>query len=186
MFLRPEARSNVALDGDRPPVPAKKVRSTCRFHEASFDVTIEAGGSGPSTVRRREGDTAMRFMSIFRISRAIIPYLLERGMSYLLEHWWGLNGDTARRLGPLLSQGCQFAFVLLAADAIQGVMGEPTANLLKLAVTLRWLQHLWMPASTRRVEFPLSVRRAPNEPSPPTRSISQRLIYESDEGNDCC
>lgn len=78
----------------------------------------------------------MRFMSIFRISRAIIPYLLERGMSYLLERWWGLNGDTARRLGPLLSQGCQFAFVLLAADAIQGVMGEPTANLLKLAVTL--------------------------------------------------
>jgi Kef-type K+ transport system membrane component KefB len=78
----------------------------------------------------------MRFMSIFRISRAIIPYLLERGMSYLLERWWGLNGDTARRLGPLLSQGCRFAFVLLAADAIQGVMGEPTANLLKLAVTL--------------------------------------------------
>jgi hypothetical protein len=78
----------------------------------------------------------MRFMSIFMISRAIIPYLLERGMSYLLERWWGLNGDTARRLGPLLSQGCQFAFGLLAADAIQGVMGEPTANLLKLAVTL--------------------------------------------------
>jgi hypothetical protein len=119
----------MALDGDRPPVPAKKVRSTCRFHEASFDVTIEAGGSGRSRpVGGGKETQPCGLLSIFRISRAIILYLLER--------WWGLNGDTARRLGPLLSQGCQFAFVLLAADAIQGVMGEPTANLLKLAVTL--------------------------------------------------
>jgi glutathione-regulated potassium-efflux system protein KefB len=70
----------------------------------------------------------MRFMIIVSASRAIIPYLLER--------WWGLNGDTARRLGPVLSQGGKFAFGLFAADAIQGVMGEPMANLLKIAVTL--------------------------------------------------
>ena len=30
------------------PYLPKKVRSTCRFHEASFDVTIEAGDSGRS------------------------------------------------------------------------------------------------------------------------------------------
>jgi Kef-type K+ transport system membrane component KefB len=68
----------------------------------------------------------MRFMIIVTASRAIIPYLLER--------CWGLNSDTARRLGPVLSQGGEF--VLLAADAIQRVIGEPMANLLTLAVTL--------------------------------------------------
>ena len=30
----------------------KKVRSTCRFHEASFDVTIEAGFRPIETVRQ--------------------------------------------------------------------------------------------------------------------------------------
>jgi Kef-type K+ transport system membrane component KefB len=70
----------------------------------------------------------MRFMIILRASRAIIPYLLER--------CWGLNSDTARRLGSVLSQGVEFAFVLLATDVIQGVISEPIANLLTLAVTL--------------------------------------------------
>ena len=36
----------------------------------------------------------MRFMIIVRASRAIIPYLIER--------WLGLNGDTARRIGPVV------------------------------------------------------------------------------------
>ena len=67
-------------------------------------------------------------MIILRASRAIIPYLLER--------CWGLNSDTARRLGSVLSQGVEFAFVLLATDVIQGVISEPIANLLTLAVTL--------------------------------------------------
>jgi Kef-type K+ transport system membrane component KefB len=70
----------------------------------------------------------MRLMIIVRASRAIILCLLER--------CWGLNSDTARRLGPVLCQGGEFAFALLAADAIQGVIGEPIANLLTLAVTL--------------------------------------------------
>ena len=48
----------------------------------------------------------MRFMIIVRDGRAIIPYLLER--------WLGLDGDTARRIGPVLSQGSEFAFVLFA------------------------------------------------------------------------
>ena len=70
----------------------------------------------------------MRFMIIVRASRAIIPYLLER--------WLGLNGDTARRIGPVLSQGGEFAFVLFAVGAIQSVVGEPLVHLLKLVVTL--------------------------------------------------
>jgi len=63
----------------------------------------------------------MRFMITIRVSRAIIPYLLER--------WSRVNGDTARRLAPALSQSGEFAVVLFAADAIQGVIGEPMANL---------------------------------------------------------
>ena len=59
----------------------------------------------------------MRLKIILRASRAIIPYLLER--------CWGLNSDTARRLGSVLSQGVEFAFVLLATDVIQGVISEP-------------------------------------------------------------
>jgi len=54
----------------------------------------------------------MRFMITIRVSRAIIPYLLER--------WSRVNGDTARRLAPVLSQSGEFAVVLFAADAIPG------------------------------------------------------------------
>ena len=71
----------------------------------------------------------MRFMIIVRASRAIIPYLLER--------WLGLNGDTARRIGPVLSHGGEFAFVLFGAVGLmQSMIGEPLVQLIKLAVTL--------------------------------------------------
>ncbi|MGA7373372.1 MAG: hypothetical protein WBE89_15875 [Methyloceanibacter sp.] len=70
----------------------------------------------------------MRFMIIVRASRAIIPYLLER--------WLGLNGDTARRIGPVLSQGGEFAFALFAVGVMQSIIGEPLVHLIKLAVTL--------------------------------------------------
>lgn len=68
----------------------------------------------------------MRFMITVSASKAIIASLIERRR--------GL--DTARRLAPVLSQGCEFALGLLASDAIQRVIGEPMANLLTLAVTL--------------------------------------------------
>jgi Kef-type K+ transport system membrane component KefB len=48
----------------------------------------------------------------------------------------GLNGDTARRIGHVLSQGGEFAFVLFAVGVIQGMIGEPLVHLLKLAVPL--------------------------------------------------
>ena len=70
----------------------------------------------------------MRFMIIVRASRAIIPYPLER--------WLGLNGDTARRIGPVLSQGGEFAFILFAVGVIQSMIGEPLVHLIKLVVTL--------------------------------------------------
>jgi monovalent cation:proton antiporter-2 (CPA2) family protein len=54
----------------------------------------------------------------------------------LLGRWWGLGGIAARRLGLVLSQGGEFAFVLFAAGALEGVIDRPLANLLTLAVTL--------------------------------------------------
>jgi monovalent cation:proton antiporter-2 (CPA2) family protein len=55
---------------------------------------------------------------------------------YLLGRWWGLDGRAARRLGLVISQGGEFAFVLFGAGALAGVIDQDTANLLTLAVTL--------------------------------------------------
>jgi hypothetical protein len=95
------------------------------LQKSSFDVSIsrslvrrdhrggvQADRDRPAARLRKEGDTTMRFMIIVRASRAIIPYLLER--------WLGLNGDTARRIGHVLSQGGEFAFVMFAVGVIQG------------------------------------------------------------------
>jgi glutathione-regulated potassium-efflux system protein KefB len=62
------------------------------------------------------------------IVKAIILYVLGR--------WWGLDGRAARRLGLVISQGGEFAFVLFGAGALAGVINQGTANLLTLAVTL--------------------------------------------------
>ena len=55
---------------------------------------------------------------------------------YLLGRWWGLNSVAARRLGLVISQGGEFAFVLFGAGALAGVIDQGMANLLTLAVTL--------------------------------------------------
>ena len=61
---------------------------------------------------------------------------IKAGILFLLGRWWGLGSNAARRLGLVLSQGGEFAFVLFAAGALQGVIDRPFANLLTLAVTL--------------------------------------------------
>jgi len=55
---------------------------------------------------------------------------------YLLARWWGLNRSPALRLGLVLSQGGEFAFVLFTAGLAEGVIGAAQASLLTLAVTL--------------------------------------------------
>jgi len=55
---------------------------------------------------------------------------------YALGRWWGLDSPAARRLGLVLSQGGEFAFVLFAAGAVEGVIDRTMANLLTVAVTL--------------------------------------------------
>jgi Kef-type K+ transport system membrane component KefB/voltage-gated potassium channel Kch len=54
---------------------------------------------------------------------------------YLLGRRWGLDNAAARRLGLVISQGGEFAFVLFGAGALQSVIEQSTANLLILAVT---------------------------------------------------
>ncbi len=68
---------------------------------------------------------------------AIVAVLitLKAAILYLLGRRWGLDGAAARRLGLVISQGGEFAFVLFAAGALQGVIEQSTANLLILAVT---------------------------------------------------
>jgi len=53
-----------------------------------------------------------------------------------LGRWWGLPNPSARRLGLVLSQGGEFAFVLFAVGLSEGVVDRDLASLLTLAVTL--------------------------------------------------
>ena len=62
--------------------------------------------------------------------------LIKAAILYLLGRWWGLDNRGARRLGLVISQGGEFAFVLFGAGALEGVIDRHMANLLTLAVTL--------------------------------------------------
>jgi monovalent cation:proton antiporter-2 (CPA2) family protein len=53
-----------------------------------------------------------------------------------LGRWWGLKTVPARRLGIVLSQGGEFAFVLFSVGIVEGAIDRDTAGLLTLAVTL--------------------------------------------------
>jgi len=68
---------------------------------------------------------------------AIVAVLvtLKAVILYRLGRRWGLDRAAARRLGLVISQGGEFAFVLFGAGASQGVIEQSTANLLILAVT---------------------------------------------------
>jgi glutathione-regulated potassium-efflux system protein KefB len=62
--------------------------------------------------------------------------LVKGSILYGLGRWWGLGNAQARRLGIVLSQGGEFAFVLFSVGLAEGVIGRETASLLTLAVTL--------------------------------------------------
>lgn len=55
---------------------------------------------------------------------------------YALGRWHGLDDWAARRLGLSISQGGEFAFVLLAAGATAGVLTSRVSEPLEVAVTL--------------------------------------------------
>ena len=54
----------------------------------------------------------------------------------VLGRWQGLDRWSARRMALALSQGGEFAFVLLAQGATAGVLTRPEANLISVVVTL--------------------------------------------------
>ena len=75
-----------------------------------------------------------RPVDLFAIVLGLVT--IKAGILYLLGRWWGLASGSARRLGLVLSQGGEFAFVLFAAGIAAGVIGQDLAGLLTLAVTL--------------------------------------------------
>ncbi|MEM7193003.1 MAG: monovalent cation:proton antiporter-2 (CPA2) family protein, partial [Pseudomonadota bacterium] len=69
---------------------------------------------------------------------AIVAVLIavKVAVLYGLGRWWCLGNAPARRLGIVLSQGGDFAFVLFAVGTVEGAIDRDTAGLLTLAVTL--------------------------------------------------
>ena len=61
---------------------------------------------------------------------------IKAAVLYGLGRWWGLQRQAAVRLGLVVSQGGEFAFVLFSAGALAGVIGQSQASLLTLAVSL--------------------------------------------------
>ena len=70
------------------------------------------------------------------IAIVLVLVAIKAVILYLLGRWWGLDSKGARRLGLVISQGGEFAFVLFGAGALEGVIDRHMANLLTLAVTL--------------------------------------------------
>ncbi|MGH6735954.1 MAG: monovalent cation:proton antiporter-2 (CPA2) family protein [Methyloceanibacter sp.] len=62
--------------------------------------------------------------------------IIKAAILFLLGRRWGMDNRAARRLGLVLSQGGEFAFVLFAVGVADGVIGRDTQALLTLAVTL--------------------------------------------------
>jgi len=89
---------------------------------------IAVGMSIDLTVLLAEPLTLLAIVAVLIIVKAAVLYAAGR--------WWGLKSSSARRLGLVISQGGEFAFVLFSAGALAGVIGQPLANLLTLAVTL--------------------------------------------------
>jgi len=61
---------------------------------------------------------------------------IKAAILYVLGRRWGLKSEPARRLGLVISQGGEFAFVLFAAGVGAHVIDQHLANLLVLAVTV--------------------------------------------------
>jgi glutathione-regulated potassium-efflux system protein KefB len=61
---------------------------------------------------------------------------IKAAILYGLGRWWGIGDAPSRRLGIVLSQGGEFAFVLFSVGVVEGVIGRDMASLLTLAVTM--------------------------------------------------
>lgn len=66
----------------------------------------------------------------------VILLLVKTAVLYGLGRWQGLSGANARRLGVSISQGGEFAFVLLTAGVGYGVLAQGQSEFLSVVVTL--------------------------------------------------
>ena len=70
------------------------------------------------------------------VGLTITLMLVKALILYGLGRWQGLESGPARRLGLILSQGGEFAFVLLSVGQVEGVLGHKPAELLAVIITL--------------------------------------------------
>ncbi|MDX2288990.1 MAG: cation:proton antiporter [Hyphomicrobiaceae bacterium] len=77
--------------------------------------------------------------------------------------WQGLETRAARRLALVLSQGGEFAFVLLTQGVMADVLDEPTADLMTVVVTLSMAA---TPLLLLADDFLAPARATPREPDP--------------------
>ena len=70
------------------------------------------------------------------VSLTVTLMLVKAIILYALGRWQGLEPGPARRLGLILSQGGEFAFVLLSVGQTEGVLGHQPAELLAVIITM--------------------------------------------------
>ncbi|MBS0250760.1 MAG: cation:proton antiporter [Proteobacteria bacterium] len=70
------------------------------------------------------------------ISATLILLAVKSVILYLLGRWQGLEARPARRLAFALSQGGEFAFVLLSVGQAAGVLGSGSSQIMAVIVTL--------------------------------------------------
>ena len=73
-------------------------------------------------------------LHVFTLATGIV--VIKVLVLYGLGRWWGLDRAPARRLGLVLSQGGEFAFVLLTAGALANVISIVDASLFVVVVTV--------------------------------------------------
>jgi len=82
-------------------------------------------------------DLALIAQHAFVVAGIVVALLATKSaILYALGRRAGLEAPSARRFALAIAQGGEFAFVLFAVGAQQGVLAVPTAGLLTLAVAL--------------------------------------------------
>jgi monovalent cation:proton antiporter-2 (CPA2) family protein len=87
---------------------------------------------------------------------------------YALGRWYGLRPGAARRFAAVLSQGGEFAFVLLTAAMGRNLLERATADLLTLIVILSMLTTPFLVLAAERLD-PGRRRPVPEEEDTPPR-----------------
>ena len=91
---------------------------------------------------------------------------------YALGRWHGLRPGAARRFAALLSQGGEFAFVLLTAAVGRGLLERSVSDLVTLIVIASMLTTPLLVALAERLD-PAPARSAPARPAPSPEAAAE-------------